>query len=51
VASAVSAHVIPLLAAGRIRVPICATFPMAEATAAYERFTQGAKLGKVVLVH
>ena len=26
------------------------SFPMAEAEAAYERFAQGAKLGKVVLV-
>ncbi|HEX3796464.1 MAG TPA: zinc-binding dehydrogenase [Acidimicrobiales bacterium] len=51
VASAVTVHVIPLLATGRIRVPVCDTFPMAEATAAYERFAQGGKLGKVVLVN
>ena len=49
VAGAVEAEVLPLLAAGRIRVPVCATFPMAEAEAAYERFTAGGKLGKVVL--
>jgi NADPH2:quinone reductase len=51
VASAVSAHVVPLLASGRIRVPVCDTFGMAEATAAYERFSKGSKLGKVVLVN
>jgi putative PIG3 family NAD(P)H quinone oxidoreductase len=49
VAAAVEAHVLPLLAAGRIRVPVCSTFPMAEAEVAYERFTAGGKLGKVVL--
>ena len=32
-----------------IRVPVCATFPLAGADAAYERFA-GAKLGKVVLI-
>ncbi len=50
VAAAVAAHALPLLATGRITVPICATFPLAEAGAAYERFSGGAKLGKVVLV-
>jgi NADPH:quinone reductase len=51
VAAAVTAHVLPLLADGRIRVPVCATFPMAEVVAAYDRFTAGGKLGKVVLVN
>jgi NADPH:quinone reductase len=50
VAAAVAAHVLPLLAGGRVRVPVCATFPMAEVTAAYEHFSAGGKLGKVVLV-
>jgi NADPH:quinone reductase len=50
VADAVSAHVLPLLEGGRVRVPVCATFPLSEAGAAYERFTAGGKLGKVVLV-
>ena len=35
---------------GRLRVPISAVFPMAEVTAAYDYFTAGGKLGKVVLV-
>jgi NADPH:quinone reductase-like Zn-dependent oxidoreductase len=51
VAAAVASHVLPLLASGRIRVPICATFPMSEANAAYDRFSAGGKLGKVVLVN
>jgi NADPH2:quinone reductase len=50
VAAAVTAHVLPLVDSGRLRVPISATFPMAEATAAYDYFTAGGKLGKVVLV-
>ena len=35
----------------RVRVPVEATFPMAEAAAAYERFAAGGKLGKIVLVN
>jgi NADPH2:quinone reductase len=50
VAVAVTAHVLPLVDSGRLRVPISATFPMAEASAAYDSFLAGGKLGKVVLV-
>jgi NADPH:quinone reductase-like Zn-dependent oxidoreductase len=50
VAAGVAAHVLPLLATGRIAVPVCATFPLAEAAAAYDRFAAGSKLGKVVLL-
>jgi putative PIG3 family NAD(P)H quinone oxidoreductase len=50
-ARAVERHVLPLLADGRVRVPVEATFPMSEAAAAYERFAAGGKLGKVVLVN
>jgi NADPH:quinone reductase-like Zn-dependent oxidoreductase len=50
VSAAVAAHVLPLLAAGRLRVPLAETFPLSEADAAYERFGAGGKLGKVVLV-
>jgi NADPH:quinone reductase len=50
VTAAVATQVLPLLASGRIVVPLCETFPMAEAEAAYARFTAGAKFGKVVLV-
>jgi NADPH:quinone reductase len=51
VAAGVAAHVLPLLAAGHIHVPVCATFPMAEVADAYARFNAGGKLGKVVLVN
>jgi NADPH:quinone reductase-like Zn-dependent oxidoreductase len=49
-AQRVDRHVLPALAAGRVRVPVAATFAMADAAAAYERFAVGAKLGKIVLV-
>ncbi len=50
VVAAVRAHVLPLLVARRLRVPVAETYPLAEANAAYERFAAGGKLGKVVLV-
>ncbi len=43
-------HVLPLVAAGAVRVPVEATFPFVEVAAAYRRFREGAKLGKIVLV-
>jgi len=42
--------VLPALAAGSVSVPVAATFPLAEVAAAYERFTAGGKLGKIVLL-
>jgi NADPH:quinone reductase-like Zn-dependent oxidoreductase len=48
-AAGIAAHVLPLLADGRMRVPVCDTFPLAEAEAAYERFGAGKKFGKIVL--
>jgi putative PIG3 family NAD(P)H quinone oxidoreductase len=48
-ARAMERSVLPLLAAGQVRVPIAATYPLAEAQAAYERFAGGGKLGKIVL--
>jgi NADPH:quinone reductase-like Zn-dependent oxidoreductase len=48
-ARAMERSVLPLLADGRVRVPIAATYPLAEAKAAYERFQAGGKLGKIVL--
>jgi NADPH:quinone reductase len=46
----VERHVLPLLARGAVTVPIAATFPMSDATAAYDRFAAGGKLGKIVLL-
>lgn len=50
VTAEVARKVVPLLAAGRVRVPVCATFAMADAAQAYERFAARGKLGKIVLV-
>ena len=50
VARRVERHVLPLVESGQIRVPIARTFPLAEATAAYEYFAAPGKLGKVVLL-
>jgi NADPH:quinone reductase-like Zn-dependent oxidoreductase len=41
--------VLPGFASGDLSVPVCATFPLDEAPQAYERFTAGAKFGKVIL--
>jgi putative PIG3 family NAD(P)H quinone oxidoreductase len=49
-ARAVEREVLPAVAAGRIRVPVAETFALADATAAYDRFTAGGKLGKIVLL-
>jgi putative PIG3 family NAD(P)H quinone oxidoreductase len=45
----VERHVLPLLAAGRVSVPVQAKHPMADAPAAYAAFAAGGKLGKLVL--
>jgi NADPH:quinone reductase len=44
------AHVLPLLEQGRVRVLVEEAFPLDDAPAAYARFAQGGKLGKVVLL-
>ena len=41
--------VLPLLADGRLRVPVDAEYPLAEVAAAYERFKGGGHVGKVIL--
>jgi NADPH:quinone reductase-like Zn-dependent oxidoreductase len=46
----VARHAVPLLADGRLRVPVLETFPLESAQAAYDRFAAGGKLGKIVLV-
>ena len=43
-------HVLPLLQSGRLTVPVADTFALDEAEAAYERFTAGGKLGKIVIL-
>lgn len=48
-ARAIEREVLPALAAGRLRVPVADAFALDDAPAAYDRFTAGGKLGKVVL--
>lgn len=43
-------QVLPLLADGRVRVPVHATFPLDEAQQGYEAFAAGGKFGKLVLL-
>lgn len=49
VARQVEAHVLPLLAAGAVKVPIYGTYPLRDAATAYADFAAGGKLGKLVL--
>ncbi|MBN1529556.1 MAG: NAD(P)H-quinone oxidoreductase [Thermoleophilaceae bacterium] len=46
----VEREVLPLFRSGALTVPMAATFPLAEAEQAYKRFTDGGKLGKIVLL-
>lgn len=46
----VEAEVLPHLASGRVRVPVHATFPLADAAAALAHFEAGSKFGKIVLL-
>jgi NADPH:quinone reductase-like Zn-dependent oxidoreductase len=49
-ARAMEHHVLPLLAAGAVRVPVAETFPLERAAEAYDRFAEGGKVGKIVLL-
>jgi NADPH:quinone reductase len=46
----VEAQALPLVATGRLRIPVDATFPLQAAQEAYDRFAAGGKLGKLALV-
>jgi NADPH:quinone reductase len=49
IARAVETHVLPLIAAGRVRPVIDSTFPLAQASADHARIESGNHIGKVVL--
>jgi putative PIG3 family NAD(P)H quinone oxidoreductase len=49
-ARAVERSVLPLIASGAVTVPVASTFGLDEVEQAYDRFTAGGKLGKIVLV-
>jgi putative PIG3 family NAD(P)H quinone oxidoreductase len=46
----VEREVLPLFADGRLKVPLAATYALDDVDEAYERFTMGGKLGKIVLL-
>jgi NADPH:quinone reductase len=48
-ARAMERSVLPLFERGKLTVPIAETFPLDQAEAAYDRFTAGGKLGKILL--
>ncbi|HKE79991.1 MAG TPA: NAD(P)H-quinone oxidoreductase [Solirubrobacteraceae bacterium] len=48
-ARAMERSVLPLFDRGALRVPVAATYPLDAVAEAYERFTAGGKLGKIVL--
>ena len=48
-ARAMERSVLPLFERGELTVPVAATFPLEQAAEAYDRFTAGGKLGKIVL--
>lgn len=48
-ARAMERSVLPLLESGDVRVVVAQTYPLAQAQDAYERFSAGGKLGKIVL--
>lgn len=50
VMAGVQRHVVPLLGAGRLRVPVAATYPLHQAGDAYRRLSAGGKLGKIILI-
>jgi NADPH2:quinone reductase len=45
----IAAAVVPMLAAGRVRVPLDSTFPLEKWAGAYDRLRGPGKLGKIVL--
>ena len=46
----VERELLPHFETGALTVPVAATFGLDEAEQAYDRFTSGGKLGKIVLL-
>jgi len=49
-ARALERHVLPLFERGLLEVPVAETFPLERVEDAYERFAEGGKVGKVVIL-
>ena len=50
IAARVASEVLPLVAAGQVKVPIDSTFPLAKAADAHRRMETSAHIGKIVLL-
>jgi NADPH2:quinone reductase len=46
----VERHVLPLIESGEVTVPVSETFPLDRVAEAYDRFSAGGKLGKIVVL-
>ncbi len=49
-ARALEREVLPLFERGAVRVPVAETFALDDVAAAYKSFSDGGKLGKILLV-
>lgn len=49
IANAVAEKVVPLIIAGKIKIPLDSTYPLADAAKAHERMESSAHIGKIVL--
>ncbi|WP_024275506.1 NAD(P)H-quinone oxidoreductase [Hyphomicrobium sp. 802] len=49
IASAIAEKVVPLIASGKIKIPLDSTYPLADAAEAHKRIDSGAHIGKIVL--
>ncbi len=49
IARAVAEKVVPLIASGKIKVPLDGTYPLADAAKAHARMESSAHIGKLVL--
>jgi len=49
IARALESHVLPLLADGRVKVPVDSTFALADAASAHARMEAGQHIGKIIL--
>ena len=41
---------LPLIATGTVTAPIAETYPLDDVAKAYDRFKEGGKLGKIVVI-
>jgi NADPH2:quinone reductase len=49
IANAIAENVVPMIVAGKIKIPLDSTYPLADAAEAHKRIDSGAHIGKIVL--